>query len=83
MQETLLEQAKKIEVRVGGNKKQYTQYTFEDLELVMAWIKDEVSATQICKILGKNKNSGNYLYYIAAVLKKFYLEGKIKIELKK
>lgn len=82
--ETLLQRAKKIETRKRREKQ---DYTLEDLELAIAWIKCEVVGIQMCKRLIfkvlKSSSSGNYLYYVASVLKKFYREGKVKIELKK
>jgi hypothetical protein len=72
---TLLEQAKTIPT--SPVKKELTE---EDLDLVLAWLNDEVSATQICKVLKKSKATGNYLYYFSTVIKKFYKNGKLVIK---
>jgi len=76
--ETLLEKAKKIKTRkiVHWHKTS----TDEDLDLVLAWLKNEIGARQMCQVKGVARTSGNYLYYCASVLKKFYLEGKLIIK---
>ena len=77
MKKTLLELATEVKHK---NRPKTREYGEEDLDLALAWIDSKVSATQICKTLKKSGMSGNYLYYISIVLRKFYREGKIKIK---
>ncbi len=75
--ETLLEKAKKLPVRTKVN---YSTTTLEDLDLVLGWLNNEITSTQMCKVRKLNQATGNYLYYCASVIKKFYQEGKLKIK---
>jgi len=77
--ETLLQIAKRINIR----KIKFKNYTEEDLDLVLAWLNNEITATQIAGALNKTIASGNYLYYCASVLKKFYLDKKLIIKKEK
>lgn len=74
---TLLEKAKEIPVKKCFR---YDKATEQDLDLVIAWLNDEVSVKQICEVMGFKVKTGNYLYYFSSVLKKFYKIGKIKIK---
>lgn len=74
-QETLLEKAKKIEP-LRGMKHLPTE---EEIELVFAWVKDEITGKQMCGALKKSSMSGNYLYFVAVCLREAYRQGKLKI----
>jgi len=79
-EETLLQKAKKISVL---RRSKYKDYTIEDLDLVLAWLSNEVTATQMAGALDKTVTSGNYLYYCASVLKKFHLDGTLIVKKKR
>lgn len=74
---TLLEIAKETKIHKGKSSK---IYTMQDLELVEAWMRDEIGSTQICKARNMSTASGAYLYYCASVLKQFYKKGKVMIK---
>ena len=75
---TLLEEAKKIKV---NSKFSYQPVNKEQLELVIGWLSGEISYTQLTKVLKFKSSGGNYLYYIASMLKRGYQKGLIKIEI--
>lgn len=72
---TLLEQAKEIKV-----KRSYAtgKITGEEIELAMAWMKDDIRLVQINKLLGYRTNTGHTLYKIACWIREGYRRGKIK-----
>ena len=72
MTKTLLEQAK--EIKKGKRKKEYSA---QDMELSLAWLKGEVSNSQICETL--KIKGGNVYIYILRNIYRAYLVGKIKI----
>jgi len=74
--ETLLEKAKKLEIR----KLKKIEVTEEHLELGLAWMKGEITLSQMNRVLGENKRSGNGLYAVAVWLREAYKQGKIKIK---
>jgi len=74
---TLLEEAKKIPIY----RKQRKQYTLEDQELVVAWLKGNISYTQVQKVTA---GTGRDTYgYIAQIVRILYQEEKLKIYLDK
>lgn len=77
VKETILEKAKKVSVY----EKTYRKISVEEgIEVVLAWLRDEIGITQINVAMGnKNKYSGNVLYLIASWLRAAYRRGKIKI----
>ena len=75
---TLLEKAKKISVKKIGR---YGEVNKDQIELILAWLKDEINSVQFSKVLHLKSKGGNYLYYVAAMLKRAYKRGLIKIEM--
>lgn len=71
---TLLELA--LEVK---RKRISNQSSDEEVELVFAWLRGEVGATQICVTLKKKMATGNYLYWAAVTLRNAYHSGRLKI----
>lgn len=67
------------EIKKSGKKKMKYILTPEWEEVVIAWLKDEISITQINKGL-KKTNSGNVLYALASLTKEMYRLGKIVIK---
>lgn len=83
---SLLEKAKSVKVDRKVSKIPNGMSYSEDqvLELVEAWLKEEISLTQFSIAIGANsKKSGNVLYAIAAIIKVHYKLGNIKINYKK
>ena len=76
---TLLEKAKSFS---RFYRKSRVNYTVEDFELIVAWVKREVGTGQIAREIGKKQNSGSILYYIASGLREGYEQGKIEIKFK-
>jgi NADPH-dependent 7-cyano-7-deazaguanine reductase QueF len=71
---SLLEEAKKI-------KTQYrlkNDFTEEEIELVLSYLKEEVATNQICKVL-KFKNPGSVTNYVLQAIRSAYKRGKLKI----
>lgn len=68
---SLLEKAKSISLR------QENSFSDEEIELALAWLKGEVTRTQINKVLGKNLH---VLYWTLKVLKCAFIKGRLKIE---
>lgn len=66
--QSLLEQAKHIEVERTGPKAVVTE---DDIELVIAWYKDEIRLSQLQKVKGFNSCSAAYSY-IAIVSRELY-----------
>jgi len=61
MRETLLNKAKKPKVRMGERIKGGN----EEIEVALAWIKDEVSTRQITEAIGKPEIGGRILYRLS------------------
>ncbi len=74
---TLLEKAKAI----GHRSSTKHVITPEKIELAIAYIKNEITMTQIAKVLSDNKtsNTGNIMYFIPILLKEAYKQGLIKV----
>ncbi len=73
---TLLEKAKQAGASYGveaGPKS-----LAEQAELAVAWIKFEVSTTQVCAALDKKGNGGNY---IAQMLRDAHRAGLVEVSL--
>lgn len=71
---SLIEKAKSLP-SISRTRKAYSD---EELELFVAWLKDEVTKTQVCRVLSI-KNSGTKFYVWASTsLKKAYQRGLIK-----
>ena len=71
--ETLLEKAKNITMfksRLSLNE--------EELDLMLAWLNDEVTTKQASQVLGKK--GVNYASYVSTLLKRAYLSGKLEIK---
>ena len=51
--------------------------TNEEIEVALAWLRDEVQATQMNIYLGTGP-TGNYLYWMAIRLREAYRRGMIK-----
>lgn len=73
---TLLEQAKEIKIRT----RTYKKIEDEEIELALAWMKDEITIKQLNGVSLKLKSSGNALYRVAIVLKEAYRKGKLVIK---
>ena len=73
--ETLLEKAKKVQLRYVGNRKDYSD---EEIEVGLAWLRDEITPTQAIAVLNI-KSTGNFLSCTATLLKQAYKKGLIKI----
>ena len=76
MKETLLQKAKKsgINKRIGR-----LEITNEQIELAIAWVKDEVSTRQVSFAIGENQIGGRVLYRLAVWLKEAHSRGKLKL----
>lgn len=70
---TLLEKAKKIH----ANKK-LTAVTSEQVELAIAWLKSEISYTQVSIAIEQKAGQQPYSF-VANALKRAYEDGKLKI----
>ena len=68
---SLLEQAKKIQ---SGRKTQ-REITKQDIELALAWTRDEVSVTQIHKVIDGASGVGIYIF-LAKALKQHVVNSK-------
>ena len=75
--ETLLEKARNIKTH---QRKISEKYSEEDLDLVLAWMRGEINSAQISKARGSMTATGSCLYYCSSVIKKFYAEGKLRVE---
>ena len=71
---SLLDEAKKLKPR-NANKVRQTE---ERIELSLAWLKGEVTTSQMAEVLGYSSSSYNVLYGTAIDLRELYKRGKIK-----
>jgi len=77
MSQALLEQVKSKK----GSKRQPPEITNEHIEVALAWLKDEVTRSQMSKVFSpKASNSGNILYKVALWLQEAYKKGKLEIK---
>jgi len=71
---TLLDEAKKIDTRKTNQVRQ----TEERIECSLAWLKGEITTSQMAEALGYTSSSYNVLYSVAVDLKELYKRGVIK-----
>ena len=76
MTETLLQKAKKVEVRRIDKIKANAQH----IELAIAWMNGEINLAQASVALGKKPTNTHILYYFSTWLKEAYKIGLIKIK---
>lgn len=69
---TLLEKAKEVKLRYRTR----TDYSKEEIELAIAWMKDEIRVGQVGKVLGKGSTAIGYR--LAMLIRAAYRQGKIK-----
>ncbi len=55
-------------------------YTDEEIEIAVAYIRGEISATSIAEILSKNNDTA-VRSKVITVLKQAFLQGKLKLDL--
>lgn len=76
MNKTLLEKAKELNAYKARNRFKFTK---EDVDLIAAWLDQEITMSQIKRI--KNIDSGATIYtYITLALKYAYRKGFITIK---
>ena len=75
---SLLEDAKKIKTRKNNTSKQ----TEERIEVSLAWLKGEVTTSQVAKVLGYNSSSYNVLYSVAIDVRELYRRGELTLTTK-
>lgn len=84
IEETLLEKARSIPIRVKHTSL-VEKATTEQVELAIGWATDEITLGQFTKVIwGEDMTTakgmgGKALYYIACWLKAGILKGKIKV----
>lgn len=71
---TLLEEAKKIP---GNPIRRNVQWNYEHLELIIEFLKGNLTAEQVTKVTKTSRQ--NIYYMVSGVLRDFYRDGKIKI----
>ena len=76
MKQTLLDKAKAVPLR-QKERRDYTELDFEELELVVAWLKDEVSLNQIHSVIHRSRQ--NLYQSLTPILRWGVREGHIKI----
>ena len=76
MKQTLLEKAKAVPLR-QKERRNYTELDLEELELIIAWLKDEVSLNQIHSVIHRSRS--NLYQALAPILRWGVREGHIKI----
>jgi hypothetical protein len=77
--ETLLEKAQKLPRQ---SKYAVSNISDEEIELCLAWLKGQITITQVAKVLGlynNRKYTGNIVGRINGVLKVAYSRGKINL----
>ena len=75
MTKTLLDQAKKI--KSNGNKRRF--YDEQDIDLCLAWAKNEITLNQIAQVKNMPNKSSFYCYF-SNTIKIAYQKGKIIIK---
>ena len=74
--QTLLEKAKEVKLsRIKGLK----EISDEHIDLALAWLKDEIRATQFGVAMGYKLELGNYQRHLSIILKEAYKKGRIKL----
>ena len=76
MSKTLLELAKSS----GENAAQNKPVSEEEIDLALAWMKNEITMYQVSTAYGKIHKSGNVLYRVALVLRQAYALGRITVK---
>lgn len=74
MEKTLLQKAKEVAVF----HKQFKKTTDEDIELALAWVKDEIKTSQITKVFSY-KNQNQTKTFLADTLKFYLIKKQNKI----
>jgi len=74
MKKTLLQKAKEVKLKTAFRK----SIDDEQIELAIGWMKDEISITQMSKVLNW-KVSGGTRSTVASWLREGYRRGKIKV----
>ena len=69
-EQTLLEKAKQLGVKVKGNKRK----SKEEIELALAWVNNQLTLSQIQKVLNLPASSNSYVFLALAL--KDYLVSK-------
>ena len=77
MKQTLLDKAKAVPLKERRNYRNYTERDFEELELIVAWLKDEVSLNQIHSVIHRSRQ--NLYQALTPILRWGVREGHIKI----
>ena len=77
MKQTLLDKAKAVPLKEHRNYRNYTELDLEELELIIAWLKDEVSLNQIHSVIHRSRQ--NLYQALAPILRWGVREGHIKI----
>ena len=70
---TLLEQAKAVK----SNRRSPVKINKEELELVVAWVNDDISITQACKVL--NRTTGSFNAFALYILRNGIRAGLVNI----
>ena len=73
---SLLEKAKNVPVYKSDYK--HHSDDSEIIELAIAWLKKEVTTTQVSEALYNRRNSGNVVYMMGFALREAYKKGLIK-----
>ena len=71
---TLLEKAKQFRVQRGPHR----VIKSGEIEVAIAWMKDEISQGQAAFALGEKTTTGNILYRICVLLREGYRRNLIK-----
>lgn len=73
--QSLLEQAKSV----APNKSHKKDFSQDEIDLVFAWVRNEVSIGQVARVLGYPKNSSACYPYLAGALKYSLQNNKVKL----
>ena len=78
MKKTLLQKAQAI----ATIRKALYVLTEEHQDAAIAWMKGEVTTTQVARAMGKKpgEQSGNMLYMFAQALKSAYQKGRLSVK---
>ena len=71
---TLLEKAKNVALKRRSGR----ECSDEEIELALAWLKDEIALKQISMVIGQKHN--NMLAIIPGILRQAYRQGKLVIK---
>ena len=72
---TLLEQAKEVDVKIRVK----VEWTEEETDVLLAWLKSEITYKQVVAVLSIGKTHTNYMYTMATGIREAYRRGKIKV----